>query len=125
MSTQDDWERWLHLGGASDELDDTAHGDRADGSGTGPVSSAIEIDDPWGAIEVELTPLTDAQREHLRLAAPTVLDELVELGRGDASPTGSPDRAAEVSLEVSLEVSDELTAAFESLDAIDAHDDEG
>ncbi len=114
MSTWDDWERWLHLGGISDEAARPAETDAgasdADAPSTQPTP--LEIDDPWGALEVEITPLTEAQREYLRLAAPTVLDELVELGRSVGA--GDPD---------AVPVSDELSAAFDVLDEIDEIDE--
>lgn len=139
MSTSDDWERWLHLGGLRDHLDD--HPDRDDDAG-GPqdaepgrdsddvlrrVREPMALDDPWGSIDIALTPLTDAQREHLRLAQPTVLDELLDLGRGaDADGPGSgsgwaSDPATEVA-EVAG-APDPLRSVFDVLDTIDPDGD--
>lgn len=131
MSTFDDWERWLHLGGVSDlddidDLDDldagndrVTHADHAHGALRVEVAA---VDDPWGALDVALTPLTEAQREHLRLAAPTVLDELIELERRD----GADDEAhgTEAGASASGELSVELTTAFKALDTIEPHVDD-
>ncbi len=125
MSTFDDWERWLHLGGVSD-LDDldagddhVTHADRADGALRAAVAA---VDDPWGALDVALTPLTEAQREHLRLAAPTVLDELIELEQRDGADDDV--HGIEAGAGASGELSVELTTAFEALDTIDSHADD-
>jgi hypothetical protein len=105
MSDADDWEAWL-LAGAddlslSDDADSPAPtGSGVDGSGEiDSLDSLDALDDPWGALEIALEPLTDDQRAHLaRMSGPAAgsngsaagaagpfeaLDEIEEIDEND------------------------------------------
>lgn len=110
MSTSDEWERWLHLGGLGGGPGDGAQPGAEAGTGS---PDADDPDDPWGSLDLDLTPLTDAQRDHLRLGAPSLLEEL------DAVDGAGVDTSAGVA---AAEVSAELATAFQAIDEVDEVD---